>query len=653
MGTILSISLLIPPNVGLGFIGINFEDLPLLLITSYLLFNFIYDKKFKNLERFDIYFFVFLLVFIIYTTAVSSQDNIIFNKTNIRFYLYFIFSYLLVTNKKFNLNSLVEFFQPLCLVMFVNFLIIITQFQTSYPLIGWISNNTSSTNIFSSGRLGGLQGSGPNVIGVISAISAIIYLYIFLENIEKKHNKVYLVSFVIFLISAFNLFFTYSRGSYLALIFGIVILVFYTPVIRKPIKLMFFSAISLFLLFTFLFNSSVLLKQSNRTFLNDIAIENVDFLNGTGGGNYVREVYKEYLITLDEELLLSELNIKYTNQETKNLKKEYIVDTDKPAKGYFKLKFDYYDNLLPRSIISFFYSNDGKEWSQLGFDHTNGDLIKLMPNNSYFEVGGWGDGQSDDQSYLEGYVEEVSINIDGKSKKYLLNENNRDEAYFIYLPVSNKFYDNRNDGKIVYSEDGIYLKRPRSYWVAVPNNIDLAEKDFEITIKLNISKLPRYSQTIFSQSSILKIDEQINNQSWKWVLIDGRMYFYWIETVDNGYSKYLGGKSLRSGKLISIEEQFTTLNVPSLDISQFDELTTSHNGFLTMAVEYGAIVSLFFLIVIIYSIFRNLSREYLFPIAIFLTLFIQNFTNDLIYSPDVSIYFWLIPLFLIKRKTIH
>ena len=49
---------------------------------------------------------------------------------------------------------------------------------------------------------------------------------------------------------------------------------------------------------------------------------------------------------------------------------------------------------------------------------------------------------------------------------------------------------------------------------------------------------------------------------------------------------------------LSKDEQFSTLNVPSLDVSQFDELTTAHNGFLTMAVEYGAAMSLFFLIVI-------------------------------------------------------
>jgi len=650
IGVLLSFSLLVPPNVGFGFIGINFEDIPLILITCYLLFGFINVKKFKHLDNFDLYFLVFFLIFIIYTTSISNQENLLINKTNLRFYLYFIFSYLLISKKEFNLKSLIEFFQPLCLVMFVNFLIIITQFETSYPLIGWISNNTSSTNIFSSGRLGGLQGSGPNVIGVISAICAIVYLNLFLEYIEKNKRKSYLISFFIFIISSFNLFFTYSRGSYLALILGIIILVFYTPVIRKPIKLIFFSGISLFLIFTFFFNSSVLLKQSNRTFLNDIAIDNVNFIQGTGGGNYVREVYKEYLITLDEEILLNELNIEYTNEETKNLKKNYIVDTEKSAKGYFKLKFDYYDDLLPRSIVSFFYSNDGKKWNQLGFDHTNGDLINLIQNNSYFEVGGWGDGQSIDQSYLEGFVEEVYINIDGNSKKYLLNEENRDKTYFIYLPIGKDFYDNRNDGKIIYTEDGINLKRPRSYWIGISNNIDLTKKDFEITVKLNISKLPRYAQTIFSQSSILEIDNKINNQSWKWVLIDGRMYFYWIETIDNGYSKYLGGKSLRSGKLISKDEQFNTLNVPSLDVSQFDELTTAHNGFLTMAVEYGAAMSLFFLIVIIYSIFRNLSKENLFPISVFLILFIQNFTNDLIYSPDVSIYFWLIPLFLIKRK---
>ena len=32
-------------------------------------------------------------------------------------------------------------------------------------------------------------------------------------------------------------------------------------------------------------------------------------------------------------------------------------------------------------------------------------------------------------------------------------------------------------------------------------------------------------------------------------LIDGRMYFFWIEDVISGYSNFVGGQSLRSGKL--------------------------------------------------------------------------------------------------------
>ena len=68
-----------------------------------------------------------------------------------------------------------------------------------------------------------------------------------------------------------------------------------------------------------------------------------------------------------------------------------------------------------------------------------------------------------------------------------------------------------------------------------------------------------------------------------------------------------------------------------------------------MAVEYGAfpVVILFFLIII--SVFKNLRNNYDLLIGIFLMMFIQNLTNDLIYSPDVSIYFWLIPMYFVKK----
>ena len=50
---------------------------------------------------------------------------------------------------------------------------------------------------------------------------------------------------------------------------------------------------------------------------------------------------------------------------------------------------------------------------------------------------------------------------------------------------------------------------------------------------------------------LLVPSDTINNQSWKWSIIDGRMYFFWVEDIVSGYSNYLGGQSLRSGRLIA------------------------------------------------------------------------------------------------------
>ena len=61
--------------------------------------------------------------------------------------------------------------------MVINFLIILTKFEINGNLNGWISNNTAGNNPFTSGRLGGVQGGGPNVIGIICAISVLICVY--------------------------------------------------------------------------------------------------------------------------------------------------------------------------------------------------------------------------------------------------------------------------------------------------------------------------------------------------------------------------------------------------------------------------------------------------------------------------------------------
>ena len=80
----------------------------------------------------------------------------------------------------------------------------------------------------------------------------------------------------------------------------------------------------------------------------------------------LKEVYKEYLVTLDDEILIDEFNIKYSEK-----KKRFLDSTGNeismPVEGFLKLKFDYQDNLLPRSIVSFYYSNDGSNWNQIRF----------------------------------------------------------------------------------------------------------------------------------------------------------------------------------------------------------------------------------------------------------------------------------------------
>ena len=437
---------------------------------------------------------------------------------------------------------------------------------------------------------------------------------------------------------------TYSRGSYLALGVGFLILLLATDSIKKQNKFYFVILMSVLTLFFIYINPSIFLKQTNRGFLNELGFNNASLIQGTGGGNYIKSVYKEYLVTLDDKTLLDEFNITYSASE-KNTNKKLLENTEGPVDGGFlKLDFIYRDNYLPRSVISFHYSNNGTQWEQIGFDHTNGTVINLIQNDSYFEVGGWGDGQSNDDSYLDGVINEVEIKTETSINRYEFPKYKRGIDYFVLTPKLRNVY----RGDLKYSESGIQLERPRDYWLALPNYVDLSKKDFSIVVGLDIDEIPKGNETIFSQSSILRLNEEFNDQSWKWSIVDGRMYFFWIENVDNGYSNYLGGKSLRSGKLISLDGKFQSI-MSDFNISQYDEITTSHNGFLTMSVEYGILPVAFLLLSFLYLVFNNLNRNYLFEHIIFAMFLIQNLTNDLIYSPDIAIYFWIVPVYFLKN----
>ena len=632
--------LLVPQNVGIDFYGINFEDLPLIFAFLILIID-----KIKNLEfkKYDMLSLVFIFVFVIYTTFFVNEVKL-FNQTNLRFYFYFVLAYLTIDYLNKNNYKVVSIFEPLALVMLVNFVIVIFRIEFPGTIDGWIPNNTESTNLFTSGRLGGLQGGGPNVIGIFCALYSLVCFFKILNAnnakqyvFENKFNSFFLV------ISLFNLLFTFSRGSYLALFVGLFSFLLISDKYSINLKFRITIIMSVFIAMLIYSFPSVFLKETNRKFLNSLAIQNVTLFDGSGGGNYIKNVYKDYLITLDDKFLYDQFNITYSSRDRNLFTIPETVD-DNPVEGYLKLKFDYQDNFLPRSIISFYYSNDGIKWEQLGSDHTSGIVIDLIENDSYFEVGGWGDGQSIGEQQLSGYVKKASISTEEYQRDFTFSPQNRDIDYYLLTPE----FRNEYEEKIEYKNNSIYLARPRDYWVALPNEVNLSKKNFEVILNLDLSSIPKGHETLFSQSSTLKLNEEFNDQSWKWSIIDGRMYFFWIENVISGYSKFIGGQSLRSGKLISDEGRFNSI-IANFSISQYDEITTSHNGFLTMAVEYSLFLTAALVLLIFYLIYRNLNKLSIYEICLMLMLLTQNFTNDLIYSPDVGIYFWIIPFYLLSN----
>ena len=226
IGLVFASTLLIPSNYGLNILGLNFEDLPLAV-----LFLVLFYKKINNynpISKIDKVFLSFIFSFILYSN-IFTQNSEIFNQTNLRFYFYFIFSYLCVDIIRENKENLITVFEPLSYVMIANFLVILFQVQLPGAIDGWILNNSGSTNPFTSGRLGGFQGGGPNVIGVICTLYVLLCVYkasssnnIFKYLLSDKQNTALLI------ISIFNLYITYSRGSYLALYAGLLLLLIHT-----------------------------------------------------------------------------------------------------------------------------------------------------------------------------------------------------------------------------------------------------------------------------------------------------------------------------------------------------------------------------------------------------------------------------------------
>ena len=152
--------------------------------------------------------------------------------------------------------------------MVANFIVVIFQLQLPGTIDGWILNNTGSSNPFTSGRLGGFQGGGPNVIGIICAIYVLVCIYKVLNStnfivtlLTNKFNTVLLI------ISLLNLYITYSRGSYIALFIGSLIILFYTDRFNKKAKkritiFNYFNICRLLFIFFLQFSSSSQIEAS-------------------------------------------------------------------------------------------------------------------------------------------------------------------------------------------------------------------------------------------------------------------------------------------------------------------------------------------------------------------------------------------------------
>ncbi len=268
---------------------------------------------------------------------------------------------------------------------------------------------------------------------------------------------------------------------------------------------------------------------------------------------------------------------------------------------------------------------------------TTGGIVDLNQNSSYIEIGGHSDGQSFGNTFLDASIREVTIISKSKVQNILFTEENLNTDYFVFKPNQTNSY----NAKITFENNGIKLFRPNKYWLAINNNSDFSE-DFEIILNLSFPQIPQMRQTLISNTSIINGDVQ----SWKLEIVDGRLFFYWADSEGVFLNtNYLGDKSLRSGLLIQQNGKISNTSPPIVDPSFLSQLTTAHNGYLTFSVEFGLLFSILFYLVIIFGMLRVLNKINsinVFPYLAIIMFLVQNITNDMIYSPDMFMFLFLI-----------
>ncbi len=317
-----------------------------------------------------------------------------------------------------------------------------------------------------------------------------------------------------------------------------------------------------------------------------------------------------------------------------NFKKFCVECEFRNVEGFIKIDFDKRDGILPRSKFTFSTSADGVSWEPVGFSRTKGNLVNFNVNKSFIEIGGHSDGQSFGNTFLDGTVKSLTITSKNISNEIIFNQDYQNNQFYVFKPNSIDPY----TSKITYESDGIKLFRPNKYWVAIENNFDFNE-DFEIVLQVSLPEIPWQTHTLISNTSIF--NNQI--QSWRVDIDDGRLFFSW--TDQNGVfvqDNVIGDKSLRSGILVQRNGKISNAESPIVDPSFLSQLTTAHNGYLTFAVEYGLILSILIFSTIfrfVLSLFQNIDDQSMILFLCLVAFFVQNFTNDMIYSADIFILF--------------
>ena len=311
-GSLFFCSFLIPANI----YSLLFFDLSEIVLIISLIYNLIMSrfqlKTFfaKKLFTNNIWTLVSLSLGLIF--LVSRFDLFI---VRLIFFTFIGFSiYILLSGSDFYQKEL--FILPSIFLLIVNLIISVFQISLINNSYGWILFNIENPNFFQAGRLSGLQGSGPNVAGAMFALFFIIYL----AHYFKTKKIIYLISC---LVSIFLVLVTYSRGSYLAIFLSAVLFFVIKDFSFNKLSKYFFVILIPFALFLYFGNSQILLKESDRGYLNNIAVDNLKLISGLGGGNYVEEIYGNYLLSINPEILESSLNIILNDVELGITPEEY------------------------------------------------------------------------------------------------------------------------------------------------------------------------------------------------------------------------------------------------------------------------------------------------------------------------------------------